>query len=581
MKNSNVLLVLSFLSYSALGQDVSSTYQSVVERWRHNPVMVAGDLGFSTSYFNSTGNETVQSPFNYNVFGNINLDILGIQAPLGIFYSNKNTRYRLPAYHFVGISPSYKHHTLHLGDRNMSFGPYTFNGLGYTGIGLESSLGKFKVKGMYGRIRKATVQDATTHNVLDNSYRRMAWGAGVSYQNKGTLIDMHIFHASDDTSSIERPFSDTLKPISGTILGLKGEQKLGIITVRAEYAYNVLNKDIRLESLKGRHSLFGLFGKLQPYNTATGIYHAIKCEADMQLGKNVVTLGYERIDPGFQSPGTLFFNNDRETYSVGIQSSWWKNKLNINLRGGLQQNNLAHDRINTYHRWVTAANIGWRVTNKTNVNATFSNFLSDQKSYLATRPFIDVDTLILTQNNTNYSGSINHQLSESGRLSLFVNHNTAYALTDGVKNPQSKLKNWMANLGYIWGSNTEKTTWGASMNYSWLEYSSGTTVMLGPSVNISRKVWKDKWNISLNSSYFRSMMNEDASNIIRIFLNNEVKLSKSIRMDAQVMFLNSSRAASTASNEFMINTSIIYKMDSKPLIKTFKTKNKTRHEDNK
>lgn len=76
-------------------------------------------------------------------------------------------------------------------------------------------------------------------------------------------------------------------------------------------------------------------------------------------------------------------------------------------------------------------------------------------------------------------------------------------------------------------------------------------------------------------------MNEDASNIIRIFLNNEVKLSKSIRMDAQVMFLNSSRAASTTSNEFMINTSIIYKMDSKPLIKTFKTKNKTRHEDNK
>jgi hypothetical protein len=70
---------------------------------------------------------------------------------------------------------------------------------------------------------------------------------------------------------------------------------------------------------------------------------------------------------------------------VGIQSSWWKNKLNINLRGGLQQNNLAHDRINTYHRWVTASNIGWRVTHKTNVNATFSNFLSDQKSYLATR----------------------------------------------------------------------------------------------------------------------------------------------------------------------------------------------------
>ena len=139
----------------------------------------------------------------------------------------------------------------------------------------------------------------------------------------------------------------------------------------------------------------------------------------------------------------------------------------------------------------------------------------------------------------------------------------------------------MANLGYIWGSNTQKTTWGASMNYSWLEYSIGTTVMLGPSVNISRKVWNDKWNISLNSSYFRSMMNEDASNVIRIFLNNEVKLSKSIRMDAQVMFLNSSRAASTTSNEFMINTSIIYKMDSKPLIKTFKTKNKTRHEDNK
>jgi hypothetical protein len=338
---------------------------------------------------------------------------------------------------------------------------------------------------------------------------------------------------------------------------------------------------MRLELLSGRHSLFGLLGKLQPYNAASGIYHAIKCETDVQLGKNIVTLGYERIDPGFQSVGTLFFNNDRETYTAGIQSNFWKNKLNINLRGGLQQNNLAHDRISTYHRWVTSANIGWRVTNKTNVNATFSNFLSDQKTYLATKPFIDVDTLILTQNNTNYSGSINHQLNESGRLSLFVNHNTAYALTDGVQNPQSGLKNWMANLGYMWSSKGQKTNWGASMNYSRLEYAFGTTVMLGPSVNISRKVWKDQWNISLNSSYFRSKMNENASNVIRLFLNNEVNLSKSIRMDAQVMFLRSAQLTSTSFNEFMINTSIIYKMDSKPLIKTFSTKNKTRHEDNK
>lgn len=565
------ILLLFIWITDVSAQDVESIYSTLKNRWQHDPVKISGAIGINSTYFQAGNNPDYQLPFMYNLFGNINLDILGVQAPLGLFYSNKNSQYRLPAYHFIGISPSYKGQTLHLGDRNMSFGPYTFDGLGFSGVGAESEIGSFTIKAMYGRIQKATLRDVQVHNNLGSAYQRMAWAAGIGYKKDDLDLDFHLFHGADDIRSIPLANPDSVKPQSGTIMGLKAAKTIGPAKVYVDYAYNVHNADKTLLPLDGKHSLFGIFPGLQAYNNATGIYHAIKAGLDLNLFRQVISLNYERIDPGYQSLGTLYFNNDKETISGSLQTALWKNKINTVITLGTERNNLADDQINTYHRFVSAVNLAWRIDSKTSANATFSNFSFDQKSYLSTAPFIDVDTLVLTQNNLNFGTSILHQLGQSGQLSFQFSHNAAKALNNDKVNPNSKVSNYLASAGYVYSNQLQKMNLGALISYSKLILFSGQTLTFGPSFNISKKFFNEQLNSSFNTGYFLGKSNDVNTGILRLFWSNEYKWRKNINIGVQMMYVHSTGI--NKYNNFMVNALAQYTLESKTLIKTFSRKN--------
>jgi len=574
------ILFLFLFIYSGISQDVESTYTTLKDRWQHNPVLISGGLGINTTYYHSGLNSNLSTPFMYNLYGNLDLDILGIQAPMGLFYSNKNSYYRLPAYHFVGVSPSYKQHTLHLGDRNMSFGPYSFDGMGYTGLGIESGLENWKVRAMYGRIRKATLRDAMVHNNLESAYRRMAWGAAIGYTKEDLELELNLFHAADDENSIPLANPDSIKPQSGTILGVKAAKSFGPVRVHVDYAYNVYNADKTLAELEGKHSVFGIFPGLQLYNNATGIYHAVKAGVDLAIVKQVLSLNYERIDPGYISVGTLYFNNDKETISGSLRASIFKNKVNAVISLGGERNNLAHDQINTYHRFVSSLNLSWLIDSKTSTNISFSNFSFDQKSYISPAPFIDLDTLVLTQNNLNYGISILRQLGGTDRLALQLTHNKARALNNGINNPSSEISNTLANLGYIHNDETHKLSLGASITYTHLSHFSGTNSMYGPTFNLNKKFFTDRLSSSLNTGYFFGKSNENKTGIFRIFWSNEFQWKKSITIGTQLMFTHANGDVRSKSNDFMANALFRYTLENKALIKTFSKKSKV-NENNK
>ena len=571
---STVICIANTLS----AQDVEQEINQFNKRWNENPVLLSGTLGLSTAYYTSDRNTSSESPFIYNIYGSMNLDILGVSAPLGIFYSNRNTRYNLPAYHFIGISPSYRGHTLHLGDRNMVLGPYSFSDLGYSGIGAESKLGSFHIRALYGRIRKASLRDLQVHNNLESSYRRMAWGAGMDYNKKDLLLGVHLFRAWDDQHSLPPNNPDSILPRSGTILGLKGAKKFGILTFRGEYAYNVLNRNKTLETLPGRHSLFGVINGMQPYNNATGVYHAFNTAIDINIRSSLIALEYERIDPGYESPGTLYFNNDLETMALQLRSSFFKNKLNAQLRGGVQRNNLKNDQLNSFRRWVSSATIGIKMDKKTNLNLSFSNFLYGQKSYISTTPFVDVDTLVLTQNNLNAGLNILRQIGSHGRASVQLAYNKAQAINNGTIVSTADLSNYLGSAGYVMTWEEQKMNLGTSLTYSRLDHFAGRTILWGPSVNISRDILKEKCNISFNTGWYRGQANEDRNSVLRFFLNNSWKLKKSLRAELQLMYTRSNSGVAGKSNDFMVNSGINYELESKPLIKSFSKKKKPLNE---
>lgn len=219
----------------------------------------------------------------------------------------------------------------------MQFSPYTFNNIGFTGVGIEADNNGLHIKSFYGRIQRATIKDINTHNNFTNAFKRMAWGANAEYKIKNSLLGLQLFHASDDVNSIPIANPDSIKPQSNSILGLKFEQKFGIISLKSEYAFNALSRDASLENTNDNKHLLSFVNK---DNNSTGIYNAFRSAIEVTINKSFVGLDFERIDPGYGSPGTLFFNNDMETISSFLRMPFLKNKLQTNFRFGLQRNNL-------------------------------------------------------------------------------------------------------------------------------------------------------------------------------------------------------------------------------------------------
>ncbi len=67
--------------------------------------------------------------------------------------------------------------------------------------------------------------------------------------------------------------SDSIKPQSNSILGLKFEQKFGIINFKSEYAFNALSRDASLENSNDNKHLLSVINK---DNNSTGIYNAFR-----------------------------------------------------------------------------------------------------------------------------------------------------------------------------------------------------------------------------------------------------------------------------------------------------------------
>ena len=567
MKVVFVIVVLFFIQICN-GQDIDQKVSAFEQRWKTNPLHMNGSFGLNTSYYSSSNANTYQIPFNYNVFGNIQLDLLGIQIPLSLFYTGKNVRYSLPAYHFVGLSPSYKQYTLHVGDRTMELGPYTMNNTGYTGVGAEAKWNKLHLKVMYGRLQKASILDVNTHNNLNSTYKRLGYGAGLDWKLKSTLIGVNFFHAWDDINSLPINNTDSVKPKENSIVGMKLEQKIGKILFKSDYAYNVLSSNARLPEISSSKTLFDIIPSLHDKNNSTGIYHAFKCGLSIPILKSTFGLDYERINPGYESLGSLFFNNDLETFASSLRFPLLKNKLQSQLKFGLQRNNLKNSRINSFYRFTTFANIGYRLSSNSNISLFFNNFQFDQKSYINPTPFLDVDTIIITQNNMNVGLNYSNQINPKYAFVFTGNYNKSGSKKDNVIQSNASINQILTNV-MLSGKYDHGINAAVTFTYSKLNYALGTTSTLGPSFQISKDWIPEVWSSSGSISYFFGKVNEGNNSIGRINLSNTFTVKKQIKTSVQIMAL-SNKQPQSRTNDFFASLGLIYTMDKINLIKSFK-----------
>jgi hypothetical protein len=474
---------------------------------KDNVLNINGGVAANAVFYN--GSNAMRDPFTWVLSGNVNFSFFNqFNLPFSFNFNNLGGDYTYPTMpNRLSLHPSYKWTTAHIGDVSMAFSPYTLNGHQFTGAGVDLAPESFPVKlsVMYGRLLKATEYNPDERLNIP-AYKRMGYGAKALYDRKNISLGMTFFSAKDDDNSLQI-IPDSLNIFPQSNVAISWEAGLKIIknlTLTAEYGISFLNRDVRRPS-----SLPPELSTIEIVPSST--YHAQRAELTYQLSKNTFGLGYERIDPDYQSLGAYYFTNDLENFTLSYARPLFKDKLTLAANAGLQHDNLDDNKAEETQRLVASLNLNYNHSEHLNASFSYSNFqtytnIKSQFDYINEMTNYDnLDTLDFTQLSQNINLSLNWSFgkSESKKHNLNFNINYQEAAdkhADVIRTGEaSQFYNFATNYGLFFiPLNTQIN---ASANVTYNTVGSDNMLTYGPSLGVTSKFFDKKLTTGVSLSY--------------------------------------------------------------------------------
>ena len=204
-----LLVFFALFSLPLLAQqvDLENIDTQLKEKLKKKPFSISGNASVSGVY-NKASDNPANEPFLYFFNGNITLGFYDWTMPINYRYTNQGDAldYQIPfKFNRLSLHPKYKWILAHIGDVSMSFSPYTFNGLQFTGGGLELTPEKYPLKAsfMVGQLAKATEYDGRPQTTP--TYERWGYGTKLTYKKDDLEIDeqKHIGFDSNKTDILK------------------------------------------------------------------------------------------------------------------------------------------------------------------------------------------------------------------------------------------------------------------------------------------------------------------------------------------------------------------------------------------
>ena len=526
------------------------------------PVTITGGLSANSIFYNGTAN---RDAFTYFLNGNINANLYGLyNIPVSFAYTNQQFSFNDPSFKInrLSLHPSYKWIATHIGDVSMSFSPYTLNGHQFTGFGFDlTPNGPFKISAMYGRLIRDREYNIDEPEV-DPSYKRMGYGLKTSFEKTNYAIGLTIFKAKDELTSLDIPFPDDIgvTPKENLVVSIDGKVKVfDRGNIRVEYANSALTNDSRTDKIESNNPLSSLFD-----NRISTVYHdALKADFSYTVGKGSLGIGYERVDPQYQTLGAYYFNNDLENITVKLNQTLFNNKLNITANAGLQRDDLDKQKQSELSRLVTAINLSLKANEKLTVTSSYSNFrahtqIKDQFDYInEVRPFDNLDTLNFTQISQNANLNINYNVSQKKEKRQSVNINLSYQNTtekqDGflidVNNNDSQFFN--GNMAYNVTLSDKNLSITGAFNSTYNTISDNKTVTLGPTLAIAKQFFDKTMRTTFSSSYNTTTTDgQQQGNVLNFRLGSSYRYKENHHFNLNIIQLFRNSITQSNINDF-------------------------------
>jgi hypothetical protein len=477
---------------------------------------IHGGINFNTVNYFANGMPARRDPFTWFASGNLNLSVLDVAIPLNYSYSNLGGKFTQPFNQF-NLNPTYKWIKTHIGYSSMTFSNYTLAGHLFFGGGIELTPGKWNFAMMGGRLNKDVQYDAINGNINQIMYKRYGYGFKGGYKNGMNEISLIVFKAKDQINSLVFiPVNSTVKPQDNVVASLGGKTALfQKLTAEGEISASALTANLRDETALA-NSTKKLYDALIVKNASTQTYLAWKASLGYKLTNLNFALNYEHIDAGYKTLGGYFFNNDLENYTLSGATNFWKKKINLGFNTGIQHNNLDHLKSATTSRVVGSVNISAAVSQKFNLNASYSNFSNFTRKRLQADPFYTPlgDTLnfynqsqtaslaaMYAFGNNNLKQNINAVFNYNESVNVSGTFTTAGIY--GIGAPAGVTMNvYTANLIYCLQFAPVKLSIAGGINTNYTRSIAGNNVFVGPMLNIS-KTFSKGFGITAGSVYNR------------------------------------------------------------------------------
>jgi hypothetical protein len=510
-----LLLFLCVLTGRSYAQEVETMLTA-------KPVSVSGSFSATSIFYNARGIPNRYLPFNYVITGSPVLSIYGFEVPVTFTIGKQQSSFTQPFNQF-GLSPSYKWVTIHAGYRNLFFSPYTLAGHTFLGAGVELNPGKLRFAAIYGQFNKATLEDTAQSLLFSNpSYKRTGLSARIGYGTENNFFDLIVLKAKDHASSlpVSKGFADSsgIAPAENTVAGY---------TLR----FTFLNKKLTLES-NGALSLYtndvntakvedSAFEKgVQQLNTvatvrnSSELYGAIDAALRYKTRNFSVKLQYRHIDPGYQSMGAYFLNNDLENYTIAPAFMAWKRRIRFSGSLGIQHDDLSKQKRAKANKVIGSANLSADVNERLSVDVNYSNYSINQ----TVKTIRFADSLKVVQSSSQLSFSprytipgtyLAHTIGFAANLSKARELNPAREDSlNGDINTYNYLLNYQLNLVHQLASIT------VSLNHTQLKSAFLTDGSDGVTFGVSKSWLKNKLNLSVSSGWLASKRNDEKGRII-------------------------------------------------------------------
>lgn len=435
--------------------------------------------------------------FTYQLTGSVNLSLYELlNIPLSFNLNNYGFNFSYPSLpNRLSLHPSYKWIQTHIGDVSMSFSPYTLNGHQFTGLGVELKPGKWQVSAMAGRLLKRVDADPNIPS-LQVGYERWGYGLKTHYEGSKFSLGANIFTAKDKAGKISFD-ADALgiHPRSNVAIGLDGSLSLvKDLKLSWEYGLSRMQQDQRSSEIT--------------------YYHAWKADLTYRILGNTLVIGYERIDPDYETLGAYYFNNDYENVTESYCRSFFADKLSLTLSGGLQRDDLAGQKQERNRRFVGSAQIGFNPSEAFSASVSLSSFqsfrnLKSSFDYInAQPPYDNLDTLRFTQLSNSLDADISWRLKQSETHTQMLSANLSYqeaADRQGDYIQPGQLTRFM-NLGANYSLDLTPIDlsivggFNVSSNYA----DRKTMLTLGPSLSVNKRFLKKQLTTGFSISYNES-----------------------------------------------------------------------------